>query len=122
MAKQIGDNTTIDAFPEKRTRGRPRKEGSLSNADRQRLYRERHAANPRTHQIDRDAQNELVNLRKQFDKHVDDTRSLVSHLRRSIAQMEKEIDLCQKERSAAFRVVEVYRQRLDMAGLSTNQN
>ncbi|ASA15915.1 hypothetical protein CDL16_17640 [Pseudomonas aeruginosa] len=43
MAKDTRDTHTLDAFPAKPSRGRPRKADALSNAERQRLYRQRQA-------------------------------------------------------------------------------
>ncbi|HHM8663460.1 TPA: hypothetical protein ACRMCZ_004151 [Pseudomonas aeruginosa] len=115
MAKDTRATQTLDAFPAKPFRGRPRKADALSNAERQRLYRQRQAA--KAPQVDADA---LVRLQKEFDRHVDDARALVTHLRKTIAQLEREVDLCRKERSDAMRVNSLYRERLVLAGLPTD--
>lgn len=44
MAKDQKDSQTVDAF--KRGRGRPAKDNALTNAERQRLYRQRKAQQP----------------------------------------------------------------------------
>ncbi|HCE5765246.1 TPA: hypothetical protein ACLF3A_006448 [Pseudomonas aeruginosa] len=105
MAKDTRDTQTLDAFPAKPSRGRPRKADALSNAERQRLYRQRQAG--KAPQVDADA---LVRLQKEFDRHVDDARAL----------LEREVDLCRKERSDAMRVNSLYRERLVLAGLPTD--
>lgn len=74
MAKDTRDTQTLDAFPAKPSRGRPRKADALSNAERQRLYRQRQAG--KAPQVDADA---LVRLQNEFDRHVDDARALVAH-------------------------------------------
>ncbi|HBN9467510.1 TPA: hypothetical protein ACRXT6_006507, partial [Pseudomonas aeruginosa] len=71
MAKDTRDTQTLDAFPAKPSRGRPRKADALSNAERQRLYRQRQAG--KAPQVDADA---LVRLQNEFDRHVDDARAL----------------------------------------------
>ncbi|EPS7999326.1 TPA: hypothetical protein ACQQSQ_006490 [Pseudomonas aeruginosa] len=111
MAKDTRDTQTLDAFPAKPSRGRPRKADALSNAERQRLYRQRQAG--KAPQVDADA---LVRLQNEFDRHVDDARALVAHLRK----MELEVDLCRQERSDAMRVNSIYRERLELAGLPTD--
>ncbi|MCS9865117.1 hypothetical protein N0786_25845 [Pseudomonas aeruginosa] len=115
MAKDTRDTQTLDAFPAKPSRGRPRKADALSNAERQRLYRQRQTG--KAPQVDADA---LVRLQEEFDRHVDDARALVAHLRKTIAQMELEVDLCRQERSDAMRVNSIYRERLVLAGLPTD--
>ncbi|ASA15923.1 hypothetical protein [Pseudomonas aeruginosa] len=63
MAKDTRDTHTLDAFPAKPSRGRPRKADALSNAERQRLYRQRQAG--KAPQVDADA---LVRLQNEFDR------------------------------------------------------
>lgn len=110
MAKDKNDTQTTDAF--KRRPGRPKSDSALSNAERQRLYRQRHAKP--------DLSIQLADLQWRFDSHVNTARAEVQYLQRQLEIYSRKMDLCRSERSAAFRVVYVYRERLEQAGLSTD--
>jgi len=79
-------------------RGRPKTGKALSNAEKQRLYRQRKAQ-----------RDQAVAYREE-----------VELLYAQLVTATREVDLCRYERSEAFRVVEIYRQRLEQAGLSTD--
>lgn len=110
MAKDKNDTQTVDAL--KRRPGRPKSENPLSNAERQRLYRQRNAKP--------DPSAQLADLQWRFDSHVENARAEVQYLQRQLEIYSREMDLCRHERSEAFRVAEIYRQRLEQAGLSTD--
>lgn len=79
-------------------RGRPKTGKALSNAEKQRRYRERKAQG-----------DQAVAYREEAKR-----------LYAQLVTANREVDLCRYERSEAFRVVEIYRQRLEQAGLSTD--
>lgn len=105
MAKDRNDTQTTDAF--KRRPGRPKSDSALSNAQRQRLYRERKAK-------------EKGKSSHATDGEAAAYREEAKRLYGQLVAANREVDLCRFERSEAFRVAEIYRQRLEQAGLSTD--
>lgn len=108
MAKDKNDTQTVDAL--KRRPGRPKSDNPLSNAERQRRHRLRKGkAKP-------GVSDQAHELQRSLDAYREEAKSLYQKL----VAANREVELCRYERSVAFRVADVYRERLEQAGLSTD--